>query len=131
MMASYLQAKEHRHNSRATAKKDTTMFAHVLDCQARIGRNEHLGSMLGTYIPRILQGQEGFVDFLVLTDTTDDERYVCVSFWVSRKAAEEYHHQHYEEIFNLLETALASPPALQGFTVKASTAHRIAFVNAA
>jgi heme-degrading monooxygenase HmoA len=107
------------------------MFAHVLDCQARIGRSKQIGSTLATYILRTLQGQSGFVDFLVLSDTTDDERFVCVSFWTSREGAEEYYHQHYEEIINILKSALESPPALQGFTVKASTAYRIAAGTAA
>jgi hypothetical protein len=57
------------------------------------------------------------VDFLVPSDATDHERFVCVSFSTSRKATEEYHHQHSEEIFRLLESALESSPALQGFTV--------------
>src|ERR1700735_2372312 len=72
------------------AKQGSLMFAHVLDCEARSGRSEQVGSILLTYILRILQGQEGFVDFLGPSDATDHERFVCVSFSTSRKAAEEY-----------------------------------------
>jgi quinol monooxygenase YgiN len=101
------------------------MFAHVLDCQARIGRCERIESKLTACVLPILQKQRGFVDFLTLSDTTDSERLVCVSFWSSREAAEEYHQQHYQEIITILESVLDSPPALQGFTVKASTGYRI------
>jgi hypothetical protein len=68
-----------RHNSGARGKEGTLMFAHVLDCQARSGRSERVGSILAAYILRILQGQEGFVDFLVPSDASDHERFVCVS----------------------------------------------------
>jgi hypothetical protein len=127
-MASGLQMKDQRHKSGATVKgrkRELLMFAHSLDCQARSGRSEQVGSILATYILRILQGQEGFVDFLVLSDATDHERFCVSASGPPERRPEEYHHQHYEEIFSLLESALESSPALQGFTVGASTAHYI------
>jgi|SRR5580700_4005354 heme-degrading monooxygenase HmoA len=107
------------------------MFARVLDCQARAGRSEQNSTRWENDLLPILQKQPGFVDFLSLSDTTDDERLVRFSFWISREAAEEYHRQHYQTIANLLELVLRSPPILQGFAVTASTAHRIVVSRAA
>jgi heme-degrading monooxygenase HmoA len=107
------------------------MFAYVLDFQAKNGRRELIESQLTSGVLPTLQKQPGFVDLLTLSDTTDPERLVCVSFWTSREATEEYHEQNYREITTLLESVLDSPPALQGFTVKASTAYHIQVDRAA
>jgi heme-degrading monooxygenase HmoA len=107
------------------------MFAHVLDCQARVGRSEQVITKLDNDVLATLQKQPGFVDLLVLSDTMDTERLVFVSFWTSREAAGEFHQQHYETMTHMLKPVLELPPTLQGFAVERSTAYRIAVGRAA
>ena len=107
------------------------MFARVVECQSKAGRIEQIGNKLKDDVLPVLEGQPGFVDFLILSDKTNPERLMCISFWTSRQDAEEYHSQHYDTITDMLKPVLESPPTLKTFTVIASTAHRIAVDRAA
>jgi quinol monooxygenase YgiN len=107
------------------------MFARVVECQAKAGRSAQIGNKLKNDVLPILQEQQGFVDFLTLSDKTNPERQVCISFWTSREDAEESHRQHYDTITDMLKSVLESPPMLETFVVDVSTAHRIAFRRAA
>ena len=107
------------------------MFARVVDCQSKVGRSEQVGSKLENDLLQILQKLPGFVDFLTLSDKTNPERLVCISFWTSREDADEYHRQHYDTITDMLMPILESPPTLEILAVNASTVHRIAVGRAA
>jgi quinol monooxygenase YgiN len=102
------------------------MFARVMECQAKDGKAVEISTKLTKDVLPSLQKQFGFVDFFALSDKTNAERLVCISFWTSREDAEEYHRQHLERITNMLKAVLQSPPTLKTFTASASTAHRIA-----
>jgi heme-degrading monooxygenase HmoA len=103
------------------------MFARVLECQAKDGKGVQISTKVTNDVLLCLQKQPSFVDFFALSDKTNAERLVCVSFWTSREDdAEEYHRQHYEMVTNMLKSVLEFPPTLKTFTVSASTAHRIA-----
>jgi quinol monooxygenase YgiN len=112
-------------------EKEKAMFARVVECQAKGGRGVQISTKVTSDVLPILQKQPGFVDFLALSDKTNAERLVCISFWTSREDAEEYHRQHYDTITNILKPVLESAPTLKTFTVSASTAHRIAVGRAA
>jgi quinol monooxygenase YgiN len=107
------------------------MFARVVKCQAKDGRGVQISTKVTNDVLPILQKELGFVDFLPLSDNTDAERLVFISFWTSREDAEGYHRQRYETIANILKPVLESPPTLKTFMVSASTAHRIAVGRAA
>jgi quinol monooxygenase YgiN len=107
------------------------MFARVVECQAKDGMGVQISTKVSNDVLPSLQKQPGFVDFFALSDKTNAERLVCISFWTSREDAEESHRQHYETITNMLKPVLESPPTLKSFTVSASTAHRIAVSRAA
>jgi heme-degrading monooxygenase HmoA len=102
------------------------MFARVLECQAKDGKGVQISTRVTNDVLPSLQKQHGFVDFFALSDKTNADRLVCISFWTSREDAEEHHRQHYEMVTNMLKSVLESPPTLRIFTVSASTAHRIA-----
>ena len=102
------------------------MFARVVECQAKDGLGVHISTRVTNDVLPILKEQPGFVDFFALFDKANAERLLCISFWISREDAEDYHRRHYETIANVLEPVLESPPTLKTFTVSASTAHRIA-----
>ena len=92
---------ELRHISKNHRKEGgTSIFARVVECQSKVGRSEQVGGKLKNDVLPILQKQLGFVDFLTLSDKTNPERLVCISFWTSREDAEEYHRQHYDTITN-------------------------------
>ena len=107
------------------------MFARVVECHSKVGRNEQVGNKLENDVLPILQKQPGFVDFLTLSDRINPERLMCISFWTLREDAEEYHRQHYYLITDMLKPVLDCPPTLEIFAVNASTAHRIAVGRAA
>ena len=103
------------------------MFARVLECQAKDSKGAQLSTKVTNDVLPCLQKHPGFVDFFALSDKTNAEGLVCVTFWTSQEGdAEEYHRQHYEMVTNMLQSVLESPPTLKIFTVRASTAHRIA-----
>jgi quinol monooxygenase YgiN len=108
-----------------------SMFARVVECQSKAGQSAQAGNKLKNDVLPILQKQPGFVDFLTLTDRTDTERLVCISFWTSQEDADKYHRQHYDTINAALRSVLESPPTLETFAVDVSTAHRIAADRAA
>jgi len=107
------------------------MFARVVECQSKTGRSELVGNKLKDDILPILQEKSGFVDFLTLSNKTNPDRLLCISFWTSGEDAEEFHRQHYDTITDMLKPVLESPPTLETFAVNASTAHRIAVGRAA
>ena len=107
------------------------MFARVVECQSKAGRSEQVGNKLVNDVLPVLEKQPGFVDFLTLSDRTNPERLICISFWTLREDAEEYHRQYYYLITDMLKPVLDSPPTLKIFAVNASTAHRIAVGRAA
>jgi heme-degrading monooxygenase HmoA len=107
------------------------MFARVVECQSKAGRSDQVGNKLENEVLPILQKQPGFIDFLTLSDKTNPERVVCISFWTSQQDAEEYHRQHYDTLTEMLKRVLEFPPMLGTFAVNASTAHRIGVDRAA
>ena len=102
------------------------MFARVVECQSKDGMGMQVSAKVTNDVLPILQKQPGFVDFFALSDKTNAEKLLCISFWTSREDAEEYHGRHYETIASMLKPVLGSPPTLKTFTVTPSTAHRIA-----
>jgi heme-degrading monooxygenase HmoA len=107
------------------------MFARVVVCRSRAGRSEQVANKLNNNVLSILQKQPGFVDFLTLSDKTDPERLLCISFWISQEDADEYDDRYYYAITDMLKLLLESPATLETFEVNASTAHRIAVERAA
>lgn len=102
--------------------KEKVMFARVL-----ASKGAQISTKVTNDVLPCLQKQPGFVDFFALSDKTNAERLVWVSFWTSREGdAEGYHRQHYEMVTSTVKPVLESPPALTTFMVSASTAHRIA-----
>jgi hypothetical protein len=57
------------------------MFARVVECPSKVGRSKQVGNRLKNDVLPVLQKQLGFVDFLTLSDKTNPERLVCISFW--------------------------------------------------
>lgn len=74
-------------------KEATAMFARVVVCQSKAGQSGQVGTKLEEDVLPILQKQPGFVDFLTLSDKSEPERLVCVSFWTLREDAETYNRQ--------------------------------------
>jgi heme-degrading monooxygenase HmoA len=101
------------------------MFARVVECQSKDGIGMQVSAKVTNDVLPILQKQPGFVDFFALSDKTNAERLVCISFWTSREDADDRHRWHYETIANMLKAVLESPPTMKVFAVSASTVHRI------
>ena len=107
------------------------MYTRILECQARKGKTDVLARKVHNEVLPALQRQPGFIDLVALTDEQNDERVVCVSFWNSKESAERYQREHYDTIVQTLGPELDGKPTLETLEVAISTAHRIAFSNAA
>ena len=107
------------------------MFTRIVECKAKPGKREELATKIRNEVLAILQRQSGFVDLVTLEDNSDKERFVCLSFWHTREAAEQYHRNCYEGITNMLASSLGSNPEVHTFQVDDSTVHRITASKAA
>jgi quinol monooxygenase YgiN len=86
-----------------------------MECQAKDGWGMLITARVTKDVLPLLQVQPGFVDFLALSDKTNAEKLVCISFW-NFGDAEEFHLQHYETIANMLQALLECPPTMKTFT---------------
>jgi len=63
------------------------MFTRIVECKAKPGKREELATKIRNEVLALLQRQSGFVDLITLEDNSDRERFVCLSFWHTREAA--------------------------------------------
>jgi quinol monooxygenase YgiN len=130
-VAPYLEALYEAYLEALLEEGGNSMFARVVECQSKAGQGEQASNKLKNDVLPNLQKQPGFIDFLTLSDKTNPERLLCISFWTSREDADRYHRQHYDAIHDALRPVLEAPPILETFAVNVSTAHRIAADRAA
>jgi heme-degrading monooxygenase HmoA len=71
------------------------------------------------------------VDETVLVSDKEDNRVLSLSFWNTKKDAEEYHRVQYEKVHEMVRHLLEAEPMIRTFDVHTSTTHRIAAGKAA
>ena len=107
------------------------MFTRIVECYVKPDKKQEFREKVESVILPILQAQPGFVDLLALSSEDEPERMVAISLWRSRADQERYHQAHYQEIVDALRPLLRDDPAIEFYSVDASTAHRIASGKAA
>jgi hypothetical protein len=93
------------------------MFARVLECQAKDGRGVQISVKVTNDVLPVLQVLPGFVDFFAVSDKTNAEKLMCISFWTLGNA-EEFHQEYYETVTDMLEAVLECPPTLRTFATE-------------
>jgi hypothetical protein len=93
------------------------MFARVLECQAKDGSGVQINLKVTHDVLPVLQALPGFVDFFAVSDKTNAEKLMCISFW-NLGNTEEFHRRYYETVTDMLEPVLECPPTLRTFTTE-------------
>lgn len=96
------------------------MFVRQLTAHFKPGKFDLLNQRLEKDVIPMLKKQEGFRDELSFFDKEKDEA-VAMSFWDTRKDAENYQRDIYPQISKKMEDTLDGAPVLRGFEVNNST----------
>jgi quinol monooxygenase YgiN len=107
------------------------MFTRIVECYVKKEKRQDFTDKMQNLVLPILQSAPGFVDVLALSSEDEPERTVSISLWRSREDAERYHHEHFDEIMEMVRPLLLDEPSIEFYNVEASTAHRIAAGKAA
>jgi heme-degrading monooxygenase HmoA len=107
------------------------MFTRVVELTTKPGKNKQLSDTINDKVLPILKKQKGFVDETVLVSDKEDNRVLSLSFWNTKKDAEEYHRVQYEKVHEMVRHLLEAEPMIRTFDVHTSTTHRIAAGKAA
>jgi quinol monooxygenase YgiN len=92
---------------------------------------EKVQQILDGQIASELRKLAGFVDFCVLRDKDDQNRFLSLTFWNTRQDADRYHHDQYPKLRGLVDPYMTKPGEMHEFDVYLSTSHRIAAGKAA
>jgi heme-degrading monooxygenase HmoA len=107
------------------------MFTRIVELTTKPGKNKQLSDTINDKVLPILKKQKGFVDETVLVSDKEDNRVLSLSFWNTKKDAEEYHRVQYEKVHEMVRHLLEAEPMIRTFDVHTSTTHRIAAGKAA
>jgi heme-degrading monooxygenase HmoA len=66
------------------------MFTRIVELTTKPGKNKQLSDTINDKVLPILKKQKGFVDETVLVSDKEDNRVLSLSFWNTKKDAEEY-----------------------------------------
>lgn len=101
------------------------MFVRVVEITAKSGKTNDLVRITSSQVLTILREQPGFVDEIVLQSPDDSNRVLALSFWKSRKDADNYNRDAFPKVNQLINNLTEQPPTVRPFEVTASTAHNI------
>jgi len=100
------------------------MFVRVVEVKTKPGKAREVCGTLHEKVLSMLKAQTGFVDEIVLV--SDAEGILALSFWKTKKDAEEYSHEDYAKVNELIQHLVHSKPKVHAFDVETSTCHKIA-----
>jgi len=101
------------------------MFTRVVAVNTKPGKVRELAKTIQNKILPILEGQQGFVDEILLVSDTEPDQILALSFWKSQEDAERYTHEQFPRINELISHLLASAPVSRTFNVDTFTSHKI------
>jgi quinol monooxygenase YgiN len=101
------------------------MFTRVVAVNTKPGKVRELAKTIQDKILPILEGQQGFVDEILLVSDTEPDQILALSFWQSQEDAERYTHEQFPRINELISHLLASAPVSRTFNVDTFTSHKI------
>jgi len=103
----------------------------VIEGSFKPGKKTEFNAAWRNEILPTLKQQNGFVDEILLFETTNPNRGMGLSFWKSREDAERYHREVFPRLANSVQNLMEAPPSVRSFDVEASETFRIAGSKAA
>ena len=107
------------------------MFTRVVEIETKAGKGSDLRSAINEKVLPILKKQPGFVDEIMLVESTDPERILTLSFWQTEADAECYNREHFTAVSEILKPLYERAPKVTTYNVDISTTHKIAATKAA
>lgn len=107
------------------------MYTRIVSFTAQPQHRQTIRQTLNDQIAPVLRKQPGFVDFCVLQDHDDSNRFLSVTFWKTRQDADRYHHDQYSKLRGLVDPYMSGPAELRQYEVGIYTSHGIAAGKAA
>ena len=102
------------------------MFSRVVAVRTKPGKASELAKTIQDKIIPILEDQPGFVDeILLVSNNTEADQILALSFWRSQQDDERYSHEQFPRIIELISHLLESSPVSRTFNVDTFTSHNI------
>ena len=107
------------------------MHTLIIEGSLKPGKKTEFNAAWRNEILPNLKKQNGFVDEILLFETTNPNRGVGLSFWKSKEDAERYHREVFPRLANSVQNLMEAPPNVRSFDVEASETFRITGSKAA
>jgi heme-degrading monooxygenase HmoA len=107
------------------------MHTLIIEGSFKAGKKAEFNTAWKNEILPTLKKQNGFVDEMLLFETTNPNRAVGLSFWKSKEEAERYQREVLPRIVDSVVNLIEGPPSVRSFDVEASANFRIAADKAA
>jgi heme-degrading monooxygenase HmoA len=107
------------------------MFTRVVEIHTKTGKTKELSATINDKVLPILKKQSGFVDEITLVSSTEPDRILALSFWMSEEDAARYNNEQFPKVDEIIRPLLETAPKVETFNVDTSTTHKIAKGKAA
>lgn len=107
------------------------MFTRVVEIHTNTGKTKELSATINDKVLPILKKQSGFVDEITLVSSTEPERILALSFWMSEEDGVRYSNEQFPKVNEIIRPLLETAPKVETFNVDTSTTHKIAKGKAA
>ena len=107
------------------------MYTLIIEGMLKTGKKDEFKTAWGNEILPTLKKQPGFVDEMLLFETTNPNRGVGLSFWKRQEDAERYHREVFPQLVNSLRHLVESGPTVRFFNLEAAETFRISASKAA
>jgi len=84
------------------------MFARVVVVSTKSGKAREFAKTIHDRIIPMLEGQQGFVDEILLVSDTEPDQILALSFWKSQQDTERYTHEQCPKIEELISHLVES-----------------------
>ena len=101
------------------------MFTRIVEVATKSGKARELSTIINDKVLPILKKQAGFVDEMLLFETTNPNRGVGLSFWKRQEDAERYHREVFPQLVESLRHFIETAPTVRSFNLEAAETFRI------
>ena len=103
----------------------------IIEGTLKADKKEEFKTAWGKEILPTLKKQAGFVDEMLLFETTNPNRGVGLSFWKRQEDAERYHREVFPRLVESLRHLIEAAPTVRSFNLEAAETFRISAGKAA
>jgi heme-degrading monooxygenase HmoA len=102
------------------------MITRVVDVRTKPGKAKELCHKLHDDVLGILRSHPGFIDEIVLIADHDKDQVLALSFWKTKKDAEDFHEREFKYISDMIEHLVHTRAKVHIYDVETSTVHQVA-----